>query len=412
MRRLDDGFLKEYLKYSSNTEVPSIFTLWCGISCISVALGRDAWIDMGHYTIYPNMYIVLVAGSAKCKKSTAIRIAEREFIKNIDPPIKIYSQKLTPEALIGALSETEQTGETMIGSSAVGIIIVDELSTLIDRNAFQSGMIPFLTTLWDASDAFTYETKRRGKETVYNSCVSILGGSTLSWIREAVPTSAVGGGFTSRVVFVYREDHENPILWTTMTDENRERAKNLVHDLNQVAQIRGQFVVDKKAMTFSEELYQEFVATHPFYADKFLAGYAGRRFTTLLKLAMVISTSMSDSRCLTIEDINVANNILKNVELQMPKVLKAIAMDDVGIINTDVLSIIETKGIISRRQLLTLVHHTMQSRDLDVILETLIQAGKVKQLAGEGRGIEYKITVKKKKESFTDAILDKEGEKK
>jgi len=413
MRRLPDGFLKEYLKYCSSTEVPGIFSLWCGIACIASALGRDGFMSMGHYTIFPNLYIILVAGSAKCKKSTAIRIADG-FIKKVTPDIKTFSQKLTPEALIGALCEVKEASANQLRGSAEGIIVVDELSTLIDRNAFQSGMIPFLTTLWDAQESFTYETKKRGKETVYNSCVSMLGGSTLSWIREAIPISAIGGGFTSRVIFVFREQYEKSILWTSMSEENRKRGENLLHDLNEIAKVRGEFGVTEKVKTVSEQLYSDFRASHPFHANKYLEGYAGRRFTTLLKLAMIVCASLSDNRLIKLEHLNAALNVLEDAEGHMPKVLQTIAMDDIGMVNQDILSLIKSKGRVTRKKLLTLVHHQMQARDLDIVLSTLSQAGEIKENIGKSGGVTYEVIAKKKKEeeSFTSKVLDRKEKKK
>ena len=112
-RQLDEGILKAFCKYTQNTEIPSIYALWCAISTVSVSLGRDCFIDMGHYTIYPNLYIVLVAGSGKCKKSTSIGVAEY-FLNRVTPEIRIFAQKATPEALIGALSKLKGDEENNI----------------------------------------------------------------------------------------------------------------------------------------------------------------------------------------------------------------------------------------------------------------------------------------------------------
>ena len=149
-RTLEQGFLREYVTYcSSGTEIPSIFSLWSGIACLSAVLGRTSYIDMGHYRIYPNLYIVLVAQSAACHKSAAIKQASR-MLRQVRKPINFISQKLTPEALIQSLSEGEvSTAGTMLNKHCEGIAISDELSTFIDRNSFQNGMISLLTDLWD-----------------------------------------------------------------------------------------------------------------------------------------------------------------------------------------------------------------------------------------------------------------------
>ena len=53
------NFFTEYAILNSNTEIPTGFSSWCGLSAVSAALGRRIYLDMGHFTIFPNMYIIL-----------------------------------------------------------------------------------------------------------------------------------------------------------------------------------------------------------------------------------------------------------------------------------------------------------------------------------------------------------------
>jgi hypothetical protein len=202
------------------TEVPQIFSLWGGISAVSAALGRDCFIDQGHFTVYPNLYIVLAAGSAKCRKSTIITVV-KQLLDAIEPPIHTLSQKSTPEALIGALCGMEAEGESRIISRATGVAVVDEMSTLIDRNSFKSGMIAILTKLYDCGD-FDYRTRGRGLEIIREPCLSILGGSTLQWIKEAIPIASIGGGFTARVIFIHQDEPADLIPWPVRSPEMRQ----------------------------------------------------------------------------------------------------------------------------------------------------------------------------------------------
>ncbi|MHA2068623.1 MAG: hypothetical protein ACXABY_30030, partial [Candidatus Thorarchaeota archaeon] len=225
-RMCKSGIIEEVCKYCEETEIPSTFALWTSIFMVNEALGRDCFIDQGHFTVYPNMYVVLVAGSAKCRKSTSINIATK-FLRQVVPEIKILSQKMTPEAMISALSGRKKEDSQII-EEAVGCFINDELSTLIDRGTFTSILIPVLTKLYDCED-FEYETKARGQERVKNPCLSIYGGSTVQWIKEAIPVHAIGGGFTSRIVFVYRASRERSIAWPTKSEINATREHKIVH---------------------------------------------------------------------------------------------------------------------------------------------------------------------------------------
>ncbi len=413
-RLLKEGIISEFCKYCDATEIPWLCALWCSVQTISTALGRDAFLDQGHYTVYPNMYIVLVAGSGRCRKSTAIGIAET-FIKAIRPAPNIFSQKASVSALINALASVKHEAEGSVSASAEGIIIVDELTTLIDRGAFASGLISFLISLWDSKDSFEYLTRAHGKEIIYNSCVSILGGSTIEGIKDAIPAISIGAGFTSRIVFVYRPDHDKLMLRTYMSEENKERKKLIIHDLNEVAKIRGSYAIEEKAWKFLETEYLKFMKNSSFVKNRYLAGYSSRRHVMLFKLAMIVSASMNSSREIKLEDVFVARNILQKAEEEMENVLMAIASDEIGDMTNNVLNIITKHKTISRPLLLRLVSHRMQAKDLDVILDTLEQTLQV-QIDGCGRKAVYSFKQikreKKETDSFTENLLKRKDKKK
>ena len=387
-RKLPSGILIGITNYCEDTEVPSIFALWSGISTISATLGRDCFVSQGHFVVYPNTYIVLVAGSAKCRKSTSINIASR-FIESVKPRIKTLSQKMTPEALIGSLSGMMggEEGSTIITAHAEGIAVVDEMATMIDSNAFKSGMIPILTKLYDCED-FQYETRGRGLESVSNPCLSILAGSTLHWIKEAIPQVAIGGGFTSRVIFVYQDKVEKLIPWPTKNDTNDKIKADIIHDLNLVAKLRGPFAFEEKAKEVYSAEYKRFINESDFYDNKNLSGYAGRRHILLLKLSMIVSASDRDTRIVDEKDVAVAIKILESAEEYMPNVLAQISSEPIGDVCEEILHIIRHRKAVSRRELLKLMKHKLVARDLDVIVDSLAEMGVV-QSEVCGKDINY-----------------------
>ena len=177
-RKLKEGLLEAYCKYAEHTEVPSRFALWSGLATISAVLGRDCFVDFGFYTIFPNTYIILVAKSARCRKSTSVQMTSF-FLRKVKPPVKILAQKMTTEALISSLGgmnakEGDDGSSAILTIESVGSIIADELITFIDRNAFKTGMVTLLTKLYDCTD-FDYETISRKKEEVVNPCLTIHG---------------------------------------------------------------------------------------------------------------------------------------------------------------------------------------------------------------------------------------------
>ena len=133
--------MRDFVLLCKGTEIPDIFALWCGIAGISCVLGRRLWIDMGTYTIYPNLYVVLVAGSGRCRKSTVVNMIEK-LIFQLDPRPNLISQKITPEALIDALKVTEVTEKKIfVRQTSEGFVIIDELSTFLNRKTYELSLI-------------------------------------------------------------------------------------------------------------------------------------------------------------------------------------------------------------------------------------------------------------------------------
>jgi len=385
-RKLDGGIIKAFCQYCESTEVPDAFSLWVGTSIVSAVLGRDCFVDFGHVTIYPNLYIVLVAGSARCRKSTAIRIG-RKFVEQVRPPIRILCQKMTVEGMIGALCGMDVKDESKVVLSASGMIVVDEMSTLIDKNSFKSGMISVLTRLYDCDD-FDYLTRGRGIELVKNPCLSILGANTIAGLKDTIPIVSIDSGFTPRVIFIYKEKPEKVVPWPVRTQADIDLESMIHYDLCEVAKMRGQFGLTKEAKEQYKEEYVRFFEKSPLFNSSTLSGYAGRRHTTLLKVAMSISAARTDSREIDSKDIASATKALQWAEKDMLLIMRAISAEEAGTLGEEVLMIIMGRSRIIRSDLLKQMRHKLYPEQLDVIVDALEQVKAIK-IEADGNRIEY-----------------------
>jgi hypothetical protein len=340
------------------------------------------------------MYVVLAAGSAKCRKSTAIRIAAK-FMKNADPPIKTLSEKATPEAIIGNLSgATADEASNFIHNEADGILIVDEMVTIIDRNAFKSGLIPVLTKLYDCDD-FPYETRSRGIELVKNPCLSILGGTTIENLKEAIPVAAIGSGFTSRIMFIFKDTSDKYVAFPSMSAEAKRLEPMIQHDLNEVVKLRGQFTLSKDARDIFEKEYKEFIQNSKLFEDPNLAGYAGRRHINLLKVAMVMTADITDNLEISRENMLVAIEAMKLAERDMPQVLKNVRSEFVGEVSEEVLNLIRSYRTITRSTLVKKMSYRLSAQQLDIIIDTLLEfeddkGRRIIEVSKEGNRTSYK----------------------
>ena len=376
-RRLKDGIIPNICKYCSETEIPSLYALWGSISTISAILGRKCSVFFGYESIYPNLFIVFVAGSAVCRKSSSINHTTRKLLQHVKPPVNLLSQKMTPEALIDALAGGKIEDENII-LSAEGIAIAPELTTLIDRNSIKNGLTNLMTELYDCED-FEYRTRGRSIEHIHNPCFSFIGGTTIHWIKEALSTSAITGGFTARIIFVYLTKREKNIFWPNISLKNQKRHEDIVHDLNEVAKIRGPFSLDDEAMKVFENEYEDFNNHSELLHNPLTSGYAGRRHITLLKVSLAVSASRTDEKVIDKGDMIVARQALQVTEESMPRVMRAISTTEVGDICEFVINIIRQKKVLTRSDLLKATRHKVTAAQLDDIMRGLCEQGIVVQ---------------------------------
>ena len=384
---MDTSWLKRYISLSEGTEIPDMFALWCGLSGISASLGRSVHLNMGTYKIYPNMFIILVAGSGRCRKSTSIGQIENLLAK-MSPRPNIIAQKITPEALIeavcdGRVTEKKATVIQIEGSPKVspineGFVVVDELSNFLNKKSYEQGLAALLISLYDCKDSFEYRTKGRGKEELKGTCLGLLGGSTIEWIREAVPADAIGGGLTSRMLFIYVKEPPPPQAWTTSDPANDSLRCELARELNRIAQSSGEMTLDPDAKAYYIDSYNTFYTGSPFFANKYLAGYASRRAVHMLKLSMLFSMAESSTMTINLRHIDAAQGLLEDTEKNMVEVMSLITASDAGTKIDSVIIYIKKKRTVSRSQLQRHFQRMFHFQELDTIVRTLIATKQVR----------------------------------
>ncbi len=375
---MNESFLRTYAKLNENTEIPGIFAIWCGLAGLSCILGRRCWLDMGHYTIYPNLYLALIAESGKCRKSVAINIIER-LLRQVEPKINLISQMLTPVALIEALRTIQINDESQfLKESCVGFAIADELNTFLNKRVYKENIGPLLTSLYDCKSHFSYHTKGRGVESLDNSCLGLLAGNTVMGLKESLPKEAIGDGLTARMIFVYTATVAKPMAITPRTKEQEVCEINAVKFLQKALSLEGAVTLTQDAWDYYEETYNYFYNNSPLYGMSTLSGYASRRGVHLLKLSILFAVSTRLSLKMEKSDIQSANEILTMSEKSMPMLLNIITSSPTGLLTQEVYDYIKKVKKVSRRKLMAKMYHKLDSKEFTSICETLVHSGCIK----------------------------------
>ena len=254
-------------------------------------------------------------------------------------------------------------------------------------------MYELLTSLFDAKKELSVGTMMRGREGTERPCVNMLAATTPEWIASHMPESAIGGGFASRVVFVYENViRQKGLFWNkVMANTNFEQQKvALVEDLNHIAtQLSGEFKLTPEAMEYTEDWYQKF---NPSGKNKKLQGYYQRKPTHLLKLAQIYSVAYKDELLITKEDIDFGLNVLGLIEKTLPKVFEGVGKNTYSFEMEDLVSFLQNVDSIAESDLLDHFRTAAEPRKLQELIEGLILMRKIGKLPAPGGGWIIKYT--------------------
>lgn len=364
-----EDWLTAYTEYTSEQESPALFHFWAGTSVIAATLGRSCYINRGYYTLFPNLYIVFVGASASVRKTTAIHIAY-DIFKEAFPDTTLVSQRGTPEAMISSFVE----GYKEKGVSE-GIIVSDELEVFLGGHTRALDLIQLLTKWYDCPTKFDYRTMMRGKEEMNNVCCNMIAGTTPQGLKEGLPKHAIGGGFTSRVVFVYQSKAEKRVAFPQITEEQKVLRRKLVHDLRVIGQMKGKFKFTHEGRESFEDWYTTIYNPN---ADHIaLDGYYGRKPDTLLKVAMSLSASNSDRMEVDWLELKMGLNALKKNELEVGNIVRLIQTTEVGEEAEKVFRNIGKRGKIDFIQLSRNLSYCMNTKHLEEILSDLLSLDRI-----------------------------------
>lgn len=382
-----ENFISGFTKALDGTEVPQLYSLWSGIAGVSALLGRRVYVQLGRLKLFPNLCIVLIAASGQ-KKSTPINALE-DLLKQLPHELQpnLIPNEATPQHLVQAM--TRANGTSLLAETSTGFGCFSELGTFLAKGAYD-GALPSL--LIDLIDCRTYDkgTIMRGVEKVPNPCFGFIGGTTIDYVRGAIPEGAIGGGLTSRFIFVHVEGRSAPVPFPP--EISPELTASLLAEAVRLSQLSGQIVVSDDVYASHIVEYKRFYTKSPFWSNAHLLGYAQRRDKHLLKLAMIFALA-SGSSTIYLGHYEAALSLLYKSENIMQRMIQKITSTVEGSKTEMVLELISREDAISRSSLLRQVVHMMNSRELGEVLSSLRDTGQV-QTVNNGRDTYYRVVKK------------------
>lgn len=330
--RLNEDWLKAFVDYASFGEAPLTMYFWVGVSAVAGALRRRVWIDQGFFRWLSNFYIVLVAPPGIVAKSTTASIG-MNLLREV-PSIKFGPDVVTWQALVQSLAASTEMfplGDKFYPQSAI-TIESSEFGNFLNPNDRE--MVDVLVSLWDGKQgAFTKITKTQGNDEIINPWINIIACTTPAWIAGNFPEYMVGGGFTSRCIFVYADDKRKYVAYPSehLPPEFQEMRRKLVADLERISILAGAYEIDRPAIKWGEEWYERHYKNRPAHLNnERFGGYIARKQTHIHKLAMIMAAAKRDERLITLEDLQASDAIVSALEVSMPKVFAHIGRTEIS----------------------------------------------------------------------------------
>jgi len=376
--RIHSDWLEAFLDYTQFGEAPKHMYFWAGVSAIAGALRRKVWIDQAYFKWYPNFYICLVAPPGIVSKSTTAGIA-MNLLRRV-PGIKFGPDVVTWPALVSAFAESTEGFEYngMIYPMSAMTLESSEFGNLL--NPQDKEMVDLLVALWDGKQGnFEKTTKHSGNDVVENPWINLIACTTPAWIAGNFPEYMVGGGFTSRTIFVYADAKEKYVAYPGLrVPPNLERqADALVNDLTEISMLAGEYRLTPQAVEWGEAWYSRHYSVRAANLDmERFGGYIARKQTHIHKLAMVLSAAQGASMLIEPEHLDAAASMITDLEPDMQFVFSKIGRSDASIHAERLVSFIQGRGECPFQEAYRYVHsHFSSMRDFEDILSGLTRAG-------------------------------------
>lgn len=374
--RLLPNWLKAYLVYTHASESPEEYHLWVGLSTIAGAIRRKAFFSMGYFLLYPNLYTVLVGPPGRCKKSTAMAIGRRML--NRVEGINFTTDSVTREALILNLSQSHADGHSSMTAFS------SEFASLLTSSGMD--MVVFLTDIYECPVEWAHKSKMGGTQKIKAPYLNLLGATTPDWIARSLPLDTVGIGLTSRVIFVYQDTPRRRPAFPSLTPEQRELEELLIHDLQKISTISGEYILEPLAKEKYEAWYQGRIENPNPTGDPRLAGYYERKPMHVLKLAMLLAASNRSEPEILVSDFDEALIQLAKVEERMPRVFAAVGRNPLAYDQEQImLTVINSKAGILQAEIINMFKHNLRKEEVIEVLDLLTTVKVIRQeLTKEG----------------------------
>lgn len=363
------GFVTDFVNTGRGMESPTLFFVWNALWLISTVLKREAWLQWYPNKLWPNLYVLLVAPPALCRKSSSMHIANRllsELPSCLPSTVKAYAKtsqvitgKTTPEGLLTSLAPDQKVfmSTTESGSSMITVdkgsqiaLNISELAVFLGKQQYNSGLVTLLTDLFDCKDKDSEITRGNGLKPLRDIYVTLFGAITPEGMRTSIPDEAFGGGFMSRVVIAY-QDTPTKIYPIPKPMPGYPVWQDLTFRLAWIAEhAKGEYYLTPEAESYYDRWYRAWKASLFSVPDN---QHKDNRIDSLiLRVALLMRVQeYREGNEITLENIQDARKLLEYTSNTGERVLENVGATTYGQSYNTIKRFLLKRGSVSRREL-------------------------------------------------------------
>lgn len=244
-------------------------------------------------------------------------------------------------------------------------------------------MVDLLVSLWDGKQgAFEKKTKGSGCDVVENPWINLIACTTPAWIAGNFPEYMIGGGFTSRCIFVYADKKAQLVAYPSelVPKDIKQTAQRLIEDLCQISMMAGPYELSNDALQWGRAWYEaHYNEKYLHLDDERFGGYLARKQTHIHKLAMILAAAESSRLVITAEHLALANQMVTDLEPDMQFVFSKIGKSEDAVYAERLIwYVVKRQGCLYSEAYRFVHAHFPKMQDFEAVITGAVRSGYLK----------------------------------